>query len=122
MPRSHKLYLADIQTAIARIRAIMRTLDEAAFKRGEIQTDGILFNLMTIGEAAKNIPPDIRALLPDIDWSEIGRFRDFVVHRYFNLDMNKVWKIVQTDLPELNQQIAKLLELLKDEDDGKEQP
>jgi uncharacterized protein with HEPN domain len=33
--------------------------------------------------------------------------------------MNQVWEIVQTDLPELNQQIARLLELLKDDDDGK---
>lgn len=121
MPRSPKLYLTDIQTAIARIGALMQTLDEAAFKRGEIQTDGILFNLMTIGEAAKNIPPWVRALQPEIDWSEIGRFRDFVVHHYFHLDMNKVWQIVQTDLPELSQQMTVLLTLLKDEEDGKEQ-
>ncbi|MFQ3648208.1 MAG: HepT-like ribonuclease domain-containing protein [Anaerolineae bacterium] len=118
MPRSHKLYLTDIQTAIARIHALMQTLDEAAFKQRDVQTDGILFNLMTIGEAAKNIPPDIRALMPDIEWNEIGRFRDFIAHHYFNLDMRKVWQIVQTDLPELNQQIATLLELLKDKDHG----
>lgn len=97
MPRSYKLYLADIQTAIARIRALMQTLDEAAFKKGDVQTDGILFNLMTIGEAAKNIPQEIRDLMPEIDWSEIGRFRDFVAHHYFSLNMNKVWDIVQTD-------------------------
>jgi len=121
MPRAYRLYLADIQTAITRIGSLMQHLDEAAFKKGDIQTDGILFNLMTIGEAAKNIPQEIRELLPEIDWIAIGRFRDLVVHHYFGLDMSKVWDIVQTDLPELRGQIEKLLELLKDADDGKEQ-
>ena len=112
MPRSHRLYLIDIQTAIARVDLLMQDIDEASFKRGDVQTDGILFNLVTIGEAAKNIPAEIRNLMPEIEWSEVGRFRDFVVHHYFNLDMNKVWEIVQTDLTELNQQIETLLALL----------
>ncbi|MCI0662716.1 MAG: DUF86 domain-containing protein [Acidobacteria bacterium] len=121
MPRSYKLYLADIQNAISRIQRLMEALDETSFKAGDLQTDGILFNLMTIGEAAKNIPPDIRALMPEINWSEVGRFRDFVVHHYFGLDMSKVWDIVQTDLPELSQQTEKLMKLLKEREDGEEQ-
>ena len=118
MPWLVKLYLDDIQTAIARIYRIMETLDEATFKSGAIETDGILFNLMTIGEAAKNIPPDVRNLMSEIDWGDIGRFRDFVVHHYFGLDMNKVWIIVHTDLPILAQHIEKLMTLLEDKDDG----
>ena len=118
MPRSSRLYLTDIQTAIARIQLLMQALGETAFKRGDVQTDGVLFNLMTIGEAAKNIPQDSRELMPEIEWAEIARFRDFVAHHYFSLDMNKVWDIVQTDLPELSQQVEHLLALLKDTNDG----
>jgi uncharacterized protein with HEPN domain len=118
MPRSHRLYLLDIQTALRRIDTILRDLDEASFKAGVPQTDGILFNLMTIGEAAKQIPQAIREQSPEIDWSGIGRFRDVVVHHYFSLDMEKVWEIVQTDLPPLRQQVEALLLNLKDDDDG----
>ena len=117
MSRSYRLYLTDIQRAIERINVIMSTLDETAFRNGVILTDGILFNLMTIGEAAKNIPQHIRDLMPEIDWSEIGKFRDLVAHHYFGLNMNKVWEIVQTDLPELADQIESLMALIKDIDE-----
>lgn len=118
MPRSVRLYLADIQRSIERIRAILLLLDKTAFRSNAIEIDGILFNLMTIGEAAKNIPQDIRDLMPEIDWVGIGRFRDFVVHHYFGLDLNKIEQIVQTDIPELSRQLEHLIPLIEDSDDG----
>jgi uncharacterized protein with HEPN domain len=87
----------------------MRSLDAVVFKAGALETDGVLFNLMTIGEAAKNVPQDVRELMPEIDWGDIGRFRDFVVHHYFGIDLDKVWIIVTNDLPILKQQIEILL-------------
>jgi uncharacterized protein with HEPN domain len=114
MPRSHRLYLEDIQTAIARIERLMQRLDESSFRARAEETDGILFNLVTIGEAAKNIPPEIQDLMPEIDWSQSARFRDFVVHHYFSIDMHKVWEIVHTDLPELKGQVEQLLTLLEE--------
>jgi uncharacterized protein with HEPN domain len=122
MPRSHRLYLTDIQTALSRINHLMQDLDESTFKAGAVQVDGVLFNLMTIGEAAKNIPQEIRDKMPEIDWGQIGRFRDFVVHHYFSIDLDNVWDIVQTDLPELAQQIEKLLVLLEGDINGNQQP
>ncbi len=116
MPRSAELYVADIQKALLRIERIMENLDETRFKAGDVQVDGILFNLLTIGEAAKNIPAELQALMPEIEWSEIARFRDIVAHHYFRLDLNKVWDIVQTDLPELRQQVEELVKLLNDQE------
>ncbi len=114
MPRLVRLYLKDILTAIERIQLLMASLDELAFKAGALETDGIMFNLMTIGEAAKNIPTDVRDLMADIQWTDIARFRDFVVHHYFGLDMNRVWSIVTVDLPTLKQQVETLLPKVED--------
>ena len=116
MPRSLRLYLSDILQAITRIHALMEELDESQFKAGVPQTDGILFNLMTIGEAAKNIPQEFREQTPDINWSDIGRFRDFGVHHYFSLNMARVWDIVHTDLPELQQAVVSLLDAASEDD------
>ena len=120
MPRSIRLYLVDMQMALNRIDGLLQGLDEAAFRSGSLAVDGVLFNLMTIGEAAKHIPPEVRAQAPAINWSAIGRFRDFVVHHYFSLDMDKVWEIVHTDLPPLKAAVAQLLQETGDEDNGKE--
>ncbi len=116
MPRSYKLYLTDIRRSINRIQLLVQNLDKTEFDSQNIQTDGVLFNLMTIGEAAKNIPEDIRVLMPEIEWGKIGRFRDFVVHHYFELNMGDVWTIVQNDLPQLNSQVEQLLQLLNEPD------
>ncbi|MCK6581066.1 MAG: DUF86 domain-containing protein [Anaerolineae bacterium] len=96
----------------------MDVLDERAFKAGAAEADGILFNLMTIGEAAKNVPQEIRDIMPEIAWSDIGRFRDFVVHHYFSIDMDRVWRIVHTDLPELSQQVSALQKRLEEKSGG----
>jgi uncharacterized protein with HEPN domain len=73
MPRSYRLYLKDIQWAIKRIQTVIQPLDETTRNTDDTHLESVLFNLITIGEAAKNIPTDIRALTPEIDWSEIGR-------------------------------------------------
>ena len=61
---------------------------------------------------------DISALSPEIGWGDIGRFRDFVVHHYFKLDLSKVWEIVHTDLPPLKAAVEKLLPELEENDDA----
>ena len=53
MSRNYELYLRDILKAIERIEHHLNGLDEAAFKADELRKDGVLFNLMTIGEAVK---------------------------------------------------------------------
>lgn len=118
MPRSYRLYLSHIQRAIQRINALIEPLDEATFRSGALPTDGVLFNLMTIGEATKNIPQTIRDLAPEVRWPEIARFRDFAIHHYFSLDMEQVWKIVKADLPVLEQQIISLLANIGDPENG----
>lgn len=69
MPRDFRLYLRDILKALERINLVLERMDKAAFKRNDVGVDAILFNLMTIGEAVKNIPDEIRVLHPEIKWN-----------------------------------------------------
>ena len=63
-----------------------------------------------IGEAAKTVPDSIRNQQPDLPWRQMGRFRDVVVHHYFDLDLDLVWDIIQTKLEPLAQQIRHILQ------------
>jgi predicted nucleotidyltransferase len=38
------------------------------------------------GEAAKNVPDEIRAKYPSVRWKEIAGMRDKVIHLYFGVD------------------------------------
>ncbi len=114
MSRSHELYLQDILTAYERIQRFTEELTLDAFKEDELRVDGVLFNLMTIGEAIKSIPQEEQDKYPDVRWKDISRFRDRVVHHYFTLDLDIVWEIVQVYLPVLAKQVK---EMLREKDD-----
>lgn len=118
MSRTYKLYLQDILTAISRIEQLHIHMTEADFKANDLRVDGILFNLITIGEAIKNIPEEIRSQHPTTRWKEISRFRDRLVHHYFSLDFNIIWEIVTLHLPVLKTEVESLLSSLPLDDES----
>ena len=68
----------------------------------------MLRNLEIIGEAVKNIPQNIKEKYPNIEWNKIAGFRDILSHAYFGISMNRVWNIIERDLPGLKQEIEKI--------------
>lgn len=70
--------------------------------------DATLRNLEILGEAAKNIPEEIRQRYPDVDWRGAAGLRDTLAHAYFALDDATLWKIVRTDIPKLLVQLEKI--------------
>jgi len=46
---------------------------------------------------------------PDIAWSEIAKFRHVVVHDYLGVNLEKVWKIIENDLPVLESKVRAAL-------------
>lgn len=118
MSRNYELYLHDILKAASRIERYVDDIDKQTFAADDMRVDGVLFNLMTIGEAVKNIPDELRDRYPDVRWRDIGRFRDRVVHHYFGLDLDIVWEIVQQHLPLLVKFVEQLLEGIKDQDES----
>jgi uncharacterized protein with HEPN domain len=46
---------------------------------------------------------------PEIPWSDIARFRDFLVHHYMGVNLKRVWDVVETHLPALQKAIEERL-------------
>jgi uncharacterized protein with HEPN domain len=110
MPREYKLYLRDIRTAIERIERYVEGFDLERFRDDDLVVDGALRNFTVIGEAAKNVPDDIRAKYSDVPWRALGSFRDLLTHEYFRVDLEQTWSIINERLPELKAQIIAILE------------
>jgi uncharacterized protein with HEPN domain len=68
--------------------------------------------LTIIGEAAKNISPDMKKEFPNLPWREITGMRDIIMHHYFGVDYEAVYQTVVSDIPELKQEINKILKSL----------
>jgi uncharacterized protein with HEPN domain len=101
----HNLYLKDILVASKRILSYTQGLNRSGLENDKQALDAVLFNLMVIGEAVKNIPDTLRTQHPEVPWRQIGRFRDVVVPHYFDLDLEIIWDIIQTKLPPLVEQL-----------------
>jgi uncharacterized protein with HEPN domain len=99
--RDWRLYWRDIIDCCRKIDRYRAGMDRAAFEADDRTFDAVLRNLEVIGEAVKRLPPEARALAPQIDWRKIAGMRDLLAHAYFGIDKDIIWDVVTNKLPEL---------------------
>lgn len=101
MPREWRLYLADMMGFARNALSYTSGLTATEFIADRRTYDATLRNLELIGEAARNIPEQIRAAHPQIPWRMIIATRNRLIHAYLGIDDDTVWSIVQDELPVL---------------------
>jgi len=98
--------LADVVDAI---NAISAHLTRGNLSDGLVY-DAVRVRLIEIGEAVKDISPDLLAAEPDIPWKAIARMRDQLAHRYFDTDHAIVQDVVDNELEPLLIAVRSLLQ------------
>jgi uncharacterized protein with HEPN domain len=111
MSREWRIFLTDIAACCAKIREYTKGHDKEAFLSTPLVYDAVLRNLETIGEAAKNLPDEVKAMAPDLEWRKIVGLRDFVAHSYFRIDSEIIWDVLQNKLPEIERAIDSIQRL-----------
>lgn len=107
--RDHRLYLDDILEAANRIEKYTKGVVFDGLDKNTLIIDGIVRNLEIIGEAAKNIPAQVKEQYAEIEWKKIAGLRDILAHEYFGIDLEVVWDIVKNKLPTLKTQVNRIL-------------
>ena len=79
------------------------------FLTDERTFDAVMRNLQIIGEAAKNVPPEVRSRYLEIEWRKISGLRDVLAHAYFSLENETLWDIVQNKVPALDREVRMML-------------
>jgi len=82
--------------------------DESAKRK--LVLNGVVRQLLVIGEAVKRVSPETRALAPNVPWKQIAGMRDRLVHDYFDIIPDQVWNAAFNDVPKLQEEIATLLQ------------
>ncbi len=110
MKRTYRLYLNDIIQAMNKIERYAQGLDYDSFINNEMVVDAVLRNIEVIGEAAAQIPETIKQQYSNIPWKKIIGLRNIVVHEYFGIDLDNIWKIVTENIPETKPQLVEMFE------------
>jgi uncharacterized protein with HEPN domain len=116
-------YLEHIVQAIDRaIRYTQPLKDAAALRENEKTQDAVVRTIEIIGEAAgriQKVAPAFVAANTKLPWIEMRGMRNKMIHEYFDVDWDVVWRTVKVDLPVLRGLIIGLLAAGRAEEAGK---
>ena len=108
MKRDTNLFIQDILDNIKDIESFSKGLTKEKFENNKLKQNAVIRSLEIIGEAAKNIPDSFREKHSEIPFRKIAGFRDILSHAYFGVSMDRVWNIIEKDLPDLKKEIEKI--------------
>lgn len=108
MSREWQLYIADMKACCARVAEYTAGLRREEFETRRIVYDATLRNLELLGEAARNVPEEVRKLAPAIPWRRIVGVRNVLIHGYLGIDNDVVWDIVRNEVGKLVLALGKL--------------
>lgn len=107
--RDYSDYLRDMIHYGNLAQDLLLGIDLDAFAENEEKTLAVVHALQIIGEAAQKLPTAVTSKYPDIPWSDVVGMRNFIVHGYFLVDVEIVWKTVKEDLPPLVEALEKMV-------------
>lgn len=102
--------LNHIIEAIDRIKRFAGGMDFEAFSKDEVVQFAIIKNFEIIGEAAYHLTDEIKKENPEVEWKKIMAFRHILVHDYYKVNLEIVWKARENKIDELRKQIEEILE------------
>ena len=109
MKKDPKIFLHHILESMMEIENHIRDISEEVFSRDVKTQDAVVRRIEIIGEATKNLPTSFKEEHPEVELREIAGMRDKLIHHYFGIKMDAVWKTSKEDIPKLKKQITKIL-------------
>ena len=61
----------------------------------------VMRELQTLAESTQRLPSALKQRHAEIPWEDIGGFRNILVHGYLGVKLERVWEIVERDIPPL---------------------
>jgi len=105
-------YLKDILDSIDDIESFIGSMSFEEFKKDKKTINAVVRSIEVIGEATKNIPRTLKDKHKEIPWKRMAGMRDKLIHEYFGVDVEILWKTVKEDIPPLKKLLQEILKQL----------
>lgn len=100
-----KLFVSHILEAMANIGEFLRDIGHERFLSDKLIQSAVIRQIEIIGEATKNLSIGLREANKEVPWQDITGMRDNLIHEYFGVDLEEVWRTATIDVPALKKVI-----------------
>ena len=107
--RDPRLYCDDILESGSAILDFMQQMSFEDFCDDRKTYSAVIREFEIIGEAVGKLPQSLKERRSDVEWQDIRDFRNLLIHEYFGVDLEIVWKIIKDDLPVLIDSVKELI-------------
>jgi uncharacterized protein with HEPN domain len=107
--RRDEALLLDMLIACQKIERFTVNLTQKEFDKSEIVQSATLREIQVIGEAARMVSDEMKSKQEQIPWHIISGMRNRIIHEYFDVDLKIVWQTIQTNIPDLREQLREIV-------------
>ena len=93
------LLLQDIIENATMIFQFVGSSSYEAFINDKMKVYAVVRAFEIIGEASKQISPEVKSAYPLIEWQLMTDFRNLLTHHYFGIEYEILWKTIKENLP-----------------------
>jgi uncharacterized protein with HEPN domain len=109
MPHPDHVFLTDILVAAKHVQNFTQGLTGDDLASDVKLRSAVIYQLLLMGEATKQVSEQFRAAHPTIPWTAMAGMRDVLIHKYWGTDPKLVWNAVSESIPSLIAQIEPLI-------------
>ena len=91
-------YINEIEGTISRLE-----IDFSSFRDDYVAKNAISMCLLQIGELTGKLTDDFKAEHSEVKWRDITALRNRTAHAYGSIDVEILWKIIESDIPRLKE-------------------
>ena len=109
-PREWLFRLEDIVESSTLIAEYVQGMAYASWVRDQKTIDAVVRNLQIIGEATNHVPEDVQSRYSNVPWAQLRGMRNILIHEYFGVDTDILWRAATEDVPELKKLVQRIID------------